>query len=202
MKTFAKIILVVSVWPLALLMRPCFALAVLVLGRDRAAAGLSQRVARAPGVFGDYLRRAVLGYGLARVGRDAVISFGTIFSKASAEVGDRVYLGAYGVFGDVRIGDDTLIGDHVCIPSGAAQHGIERLDVPIREQAGEYRAVRIGCDCWIGSGAIVLADVGDHAVVAAASVVTHPVEPYKIVAGNPAREVGDRRDREPATRDA
>ena len=42
--------------------------------------------------------------------------------------------------------------------------------------------------------------VGDHCIVGAASVVTKPVPDYKIVVGNPARVVGDRRDRPgPAT---
>jgi acetyltransferase-like isoleucine patch superfamily enzyme len=40
-----------------------------------------------------------------------------------------------------------------------------------------------------------LADVGDHCVVAAGAVVTRPVADYQIVAGNPARPVGDRRDK-------
>ena len=81
----------------------------------------------------------------------------------------------------------------MCIPSGSGQHGIDRLDVPIRHQEGRLRTVTIGQDCWIGSGAVVLADVGDHCVVAAGSVVKAPVDDYLIVAGNPARPIGDRR---------
>jgi chloramphenicol O-acetyltransferase type B len=47
----------------------------------------------------------------------------------------------------------------------------------------------IGNDVWIGSRAIVLSGVsiGDGAVVGAGSVVTKPVPPYAIVAGNPAK---------------
>lgn len=42
---------------------------------------------------------------------------------------------------------------------------------------------------WIASGAIILAGVtvGQHAVVAAGSIVTKDVPAYTIVAGNPAR---------------
>jgi acetyltransferase-like isoleucine patch superfamily enzyme len=42
---------------------------------------------------------------------------------------------------------------------------------------------------WIGLNAVVLKGVtiGEGAVVAAASVVTKDVEPWTIVAGNPAR---------------
>lgn len=47
----------------------------------------------------------------------------------------------------------------------------------------------IGNDVWIGYGATVLngVHIGDGAVVAARAVVTKDVEPYSIVAGNPAR---------------
>lgn len=47
----------------------------------------------------------------------------------------------------------------------------------------------IGNDVWIGYGATVLngVHIGDGAVIAAGAVVTKDVEPYSIVAGNPAR---------------
>jgi maltose O-acetyltransferase len=51
------------------------------------------------------------------------------------------------------------------------------------------RPVRIGCDVWIGGGAIILPGVtiGDGAVVGAGSVVTRDVDAGVTVAGNPAR---------------
>ena len=54
----------------------------------------------------------------------------------------------------------------------------------------------IGNDVWLGYRALVLpgVTVGHGAVVAAASVVTADVEPYAIVAGNPARVVRRRFD--------
>jgi virginiamycin A acetyltransferase len=52
----------------------------------------------------------------------------------------------------------------------------------------------IGDDVWIGFGAVVLSGVtiGRGAIVAAGSVVISDVQPYEIVAGNPARHVGRR----------
>ena len=87
-----------------------------------------------------------------------------------------------------------MIADYVSIPSGARQHGFSRLDIPMRAQDGEYQKINIGDDCWIGSGAIVLADVGNHAIIGAGSIITKPVPDYAIVSGNPVRVTGDRRD--------
>ncbi len=62
--------------------------------------------------------------------------------------------------------------------------------------------VTIGNDVWLGSGCTILSGVtvGDGAVVAARAVVARDVEPYAIVAGNPARVVRWRFD--PPTRAA
>jgi acetyltransferase-like isoleucine patch superfamily enzyme len=45
---------------------------------------------------------------------------------------------------------------------------------------------------WIGVGAMLLPGVkiGEYAVISAGSVVTNDVEPQRIVAGNPAKEIG------------
>lgn len=50
---------------------------------------------------------------------------------------------------------------------------------------------RIGNDVWLGYDSLIMPGVtiGDGAIVAARSVVTHDVPPYAIVAGNPARIV-------------
>lgn len=165
-----------------------------ILGRERAWVALGQQASKWTGVRGEYLRAALLKRLAARLGDGVVISFGSILTKPTIEIGDHVYIGSYCLLGDVRIGENTLIADQVCIPSGSRQHGITRLDIPIREQPGEFCTVRIGDDCWIGTGAVILADVGDHCVVGAGSVVTKPVGDYEIVAGNPARVIGDRRN--------
>lgn len=60
----------------------------------------------------------------------------------------------------------------------------------------------IGNDVWIGMEAVVMPGVtiGDGAVVAARSVVTHDVPPYAIAAGNAARVVKMRFDKQTVRR--
>lgn len=164
------------------------------VGHARACLASSQVSSRWTGTLGVYKRRALFKRILTHVGEDVYISYGSIITKPSAELGDRVYIGSYCMLGDVRIGAETQIADLVMIPSGAAQHGIGRLDTPVMDQPGEYKTIHIGVDCWIGSSATILADIGNHCIVGAGSVVTKPVEDYQIVAGNPARPIGDRRE--------
>lgn len=58
--------------------------------------------------------------------------------------------------------------------------------------------VTIGNDVWIGYGVTILSGVtvGDGAVLGAGAVMTRDVEPYAIVAGNPALAIGKRFDEE------
>lgn len=56
----------------------------------------------------------------------------------------------------------------------------------------------IGNDVWIGQNAVILPGVriGDGAIIGANSVVGSDVEPYTVVAGNPAKELRKRFDDE------
>ena len=170
----------------------CYKLSALLVGPGRAFPGWSQLYSLVPGIWGVYLRRAFYRLVLPSCGRDVCISFGTVFSHPTARLGHRVYVGVGCMLGDVTLDDDVLIGSHVSIINGRRQHGIDRLDVPVRDQPGEYPRVVIGEDSWIGDRAIVTADVGKHCVVGAGAVVTKPVPDFAIVVGNPARIQGFR----------
>lgn len=161
----------------------------------------SQFFSLGPGLPGDYLRRAFYRLTIDSCAAECSIQFGTIFSTSAVSIGYGVYLGANCNIGHCIIGDDTLFGSNVTILSGKRQHNFARLDIPIRFQGGDYRSVSIGRDVWIGNGAIVLADVGDQAVVAAGAVVVKPVAARTIVGGNPAAVIGIRTDAATASSD-
>ncbi len=58
--------------------------------------------------------------------------------------------------------------------------------------------INIGNDVWIGRGATILSGVtvGDGAIIGANSVVTKNIEPYSIYAGNPAKFIRYRFEKE------
>ena len=143
----------------------CYRLAAWAIGAEKAFPGWSQAFALIPGLTGTYMRRAFYRLVLPRCDPGCCLCFGTVFAHPTAEVGRNVYVGVYCCLGTVTLEDDVLISSHVSIPSGGKQHGIDRLDLPIREQPGIWSRVTIGRDSWIGDRAVVLADVGRHCVM-------------------------------------
>jgi len=91
----------------------------------------------------------------------------------------------------ITIGKNCLIGPYCYITDH--DHGRE-LGAPVANQPLLSTPTRIGNDVWLGAGAIVLKGVhiGDGAVIGAGAVVTKNVMSNLIVAGVPAREIGQR----------
>lgn len=159
---------------------------------DTAIQGISQLVAIIPGTPGVFIRRALYRLTLRECASEFSIGFGTIVSTADICIGEGVSVGDFCNIGHSVLGADTLLGSNVTLLAGTRQHGLARLDIPMRFQSGTYRRISIGRDVWIGNGAIVADDVGDQAVVGAGALVVKPVPPRAIVVGNPARVVGER----------
>jgi virginiamycin A acetyltransferase len=157
--------------------------------RDRALQGSSQALSLVPGILGQYLRRAFYCRVLDECQQSATIEFGTLFSRTGARLGEQVYVGPHCHLGLVHLERDVLLASGVHVPSGPETHGTASVDRSIREQPGHLRMVRIGAGSWIGSGAVVMADVGRDSVVAAGAVVTEPLPDLVIAAGVPARVV-------------
>jgi virginiamycin A acetyltransferase len=163
-----------------------------VMGRDRALEGSSQMLALVPGLVGQYVRRAFLAQALDACHATATIEFGTLFSKAGARIGERAYIGPRCHLGLVEIGRDVMLGPCVHVPSGPMTHGTGDPDRPMREQGGTRTLIHIGDGAWIGSAAVVMADVGRDSVVGAGAVVTRPVPDNVVAGGVPARVIRTR----------
>ena len=170
-----------------------FKLRAALMGENRALVGSSQMLSLVPGLAGQYLRRAFL----ARVLRggcasSAAIEFGTLFSQIDARIDEHVYIGPRCHLGHVHLERDVLLAAGVHVPSGPHTHGMDP-NASMHDQPGSLRVVRIGAGSWIGSNAVVLADVGRNTIVGAGAVVTRPLPDHVIAAGVPARVV-KRRD--------
>lgn len=111
--------------------------------------------------------------------------------------GRKVYLGERNVinFGclldgrkyKIQTGSDVSIGPEASILT----LGHDPQSAEFADRGGN---VLIGNRVWIGCRAMILPGVtiGEGAVVGAGAVVTKDVEPFSIVAGNPARRIGER----------
>jgi virginiamycin A acetyltransferase len=141
-----------------------------------------------PGLPGNYFRGAYYAFTLDRVGRDCHIAFGSFFSHSSASLADRVGIGAYCVLGQVDIGEGTLFASHVQVLSGRKQHRRDEAG-HLTDEGRVFRRISIGAHCWIGSGSIIMADIGDKATVGSGAVVTQDVSEGATVSGNPARSL-------------
>ena len=90
--------------------------------------------------------------------------------------------------GSISIGDNTVFGEHVMVLTGkhfnlteSEERGVQLHHVPL-----SGRDIRIGRNCYIGSGAIIIGpvEIGDYAVIGAGSVVVKNV-PEKTFVNRP-----------------
>ena len=85
----------------------------------------------------------------------------------------------------IYVGDCTMFGPNVTVAT--AGHPI---DPELRAKAYQYNMpVRIGKNCWLGAGVIVLPGVtiGDNTVIGAGSVVTKDIPANVVAVGNPCK---------------
>ena len=139
-----------------------------------------------PGILGSYLRVAYYGFTLDQVGPGCHIAFGTYFAHAKSSLGARVGIGAYCVLGQVDIGEGTLLASRVQILSGARQH-MRDENGHLTDAGRQFKRISVGPHCWIGAGAIVMADLGEKVTVGPGSFVRSDVPAGGNVSGNPAR---------------
>ena len=157
-----------------------------------------------PGEFGIALRRLVLRPWFKAAGPGLLIMPGTrIFGVGKLSVGENCRIGLGNMIqanGEIEMGSEVILGPNVKIWS--VNHVFASLDEPIWNQGYDHRKVVIGNGVWIGADCFIMpgAHIGDHVVVSAGSGVGGKgVPPFTILAGNPARRIGTRAERTPAS---
>ena len=135
-------------------------------------------------------RKALLKQLFAEVGEGTYVEspyFGN-WGGHHVHLGRNVYINAGLKLVDdthIYIGDYSMLGPNVVLAT--AGHPI---DPTLRERALQYNVpVRIGRNCWLGAGVIVLPGItiGDNVVVGAGSVVTKDLPDNVVAVGNPCR---------------
>ncbi len=133
-----------------------------------------------------YYRR-IMHYSL---GKDSSIHMGVFVTGRNIHIGDNVVINRR-VYLDGRVG--VRIHNNISI---SPEVYIVSLDHDPNDPTFATRGaeVVIEDDAWIGARAMIMPGVhiGRGAVIAAGAVVTKNVNPYQIMAGVPARSIGER----------
>lgn len=127
-----------------------------------------------------------------------------LWAKTKLEIASHFYIGhGSSIHADCIIGKYVMFGNNVAVV-GKYDHNFQEVGIPIRVASqirdkkynwkGNNLVTIIGDDVWIGHGSIIMSGVhiGSGCIVAAGSVVTKDLEPYKIYAGIPAKKIKNR----------
>jgi len=126
-----------------------------------------------------------------QVGKDVhIYGSATIYMPWNLEIGDWSSIGEHAYIynlGKVTIGQKVTISQraHLC----AGSHDYRRSDMPLIKPS-----IDIGDQAWVCADAFIGPGVcvGEGAVIGARAVAVKNVEPWRVVAGNPAREIATR----------
>jgi len=116
-------------------------------------------------------------------------------------IGDKLIIGRFSAIAEgarfIMNGANHAMSGFSTYPFNIFGHGWEKGFDPGTWEKELRGDTVVGNDVWIGMEAVIMPGItiGDGAIVAARSVVTHDVPPYSIVAGNPARVVKSRFDK-------
>jgi UDP-2-acetamido-3-amino-2,3-dideoxy-glucuronate N-acetyltransferase len=152
-----------------------------------------------------------------RLGHNVRIINENLVNLYGCQIGDDTLIGPFvEIQSGVTVGSRCKIQSHSFLCEGVTVesevfvgHGVMFTN-DLWPRATDADGVVLGADGWrllrtlvkqraaIGNGATILpVRIGDGALVAAGAVVTRDVAAHAIVAGNPARVIGDVRERRP-----
>ena len=94
---------------------------------------------------------------------------------------------------DIRVGDYVRLGPHVTVLGGS--RNFKDRNCLILEQGSHHKPVTIGNDVLVGAGAVIMpgCNIGEGAVIGSLTLVNIDVPSYSIVAGVPAKIIGERK---------
>ena len=125
-----------------------------------------------------------------QIGKDSSIAMGCFFTGKKIIIGNNSVINRF-CYIDGR--GPLYIGNNVNISHYTIVHTLTHITNSPHFHV-EERAVTILDHSWIGVRSVILPGVtiGEGAIVAAGAIVTRDVPPYTIVAGSPAKAIGER----------
>ena len=141
-----------------------------------------------PGLPGSFIRSIFYKFTIKHCSSSARIYHSVSIAHRETSIGRNVIITSFTTVGRCYISDGAGIGSGCHIISGKMEHTLnsEGIDFSIPMKGSH---VKIGKKVFIGDGCIIMADVGDGAVIGAGSVVVRDIPPYSIAVGNPASVV-------------
>ncbi len=146
----------------------------------------------------DYCKLNALSVNGISIGDNVVIGRNTVIECTGdlqhiglgVAIGDRTTFGGdcfFGAAGGIKIGSDVAAGQNIRFHS--ENHCYDDLSILIKEQGTTRIGIKIGDNCWIGSGAVFLdgSIICDGTVVAANAIVAGTFPPDSVVGGVPAK---------------
>lgn len=126
-----------------------------------------------------------------RIGSNVTLYPGVYLWGNDITIGDNVDIGIGTIIhstNGVTIGDNTVIAGQCYIID--SNHGTDKNElIRKQESIASKNGISIGSDVWIAAQSSILkgAQIADHAVIGANSLVNSKVPEYAIVAGTPAK---------------
>ena len=115
-------------------------------------------------------------------------------NDAEIVIGSGARIGLYSVLN----GGDSISLGRKCLISGfvylqASMHRFSDSNAAISDQGYDHSPITLGDGCWLGTHVVVMPgrSIGKGAIVGSNAVVTRDVEDGLVVAGVPARSVGN-----------
>lgn len=111
--------------------------------------------------------------------------------KGQLSIGSHFYLNNHSIIDchyQIKIGERVSIGP-LCFIADFDHDTDLHIQGTHNRPINKFGRIKIGDDVWIGAQSVILkgVSIGHGAVIAAGSIVTKDVDPFSLVAGNPAK---------------